>query len=93
MDLTTVLVNGGAAGVVILLYSLGWIAPKPAVDRLEKEADRWRELYEKECEAHDITRRAHTEEIRPALTAGTEAARTAAHLLGSIKQMQTEERP
>lgn len=58
------------------------------IARLEKEAERWRLLHEKESSAHETTRRAHNEEIRPALQASTEAARTTAHLLTGVKQLQ-----
>ncbi len=96
VDLTTVLINGGAAGVLLLLFMLDWIVRRPGVARIEKEVEEWKQLYKDECEAHEVTRRAHVEKIEPGLAAATEAARTAAHMLGSIKaihQGDHEERP
>lgn len=48
----------------------------------------WRTLYIRECEAHDLTRRAHAEEIRAALLASTEGAQVAAVLLAEMRSRQ-----
>ncbi len=100
VDLAAILINAGPAGLVILLYQLGWVTSKPAMERsdkaharevtrLEKEVERWRLLHEKECEAHATTRRAHEEEIRPGLQTSAEVARTAVHLLSAVKESQS----
>jgi hypothetical protein len=54
----------------------------------QKDADEWRALYVRECEAHELTRRAHAEEIRAALLASTEGAQVAAALLAEIRSRQ-----
>jgi hypothetical protein len=78
------LLNAGLAGVVVVLFIRGWIVAKPGAERLEKEAERWRNLYKEEAAAHEATRRAHAEEIRPLLRAAVEAARTTEHLLDGL---------
>ncbi|TDD54599.1 hypothetical protein E1286_05260 [Nonomuraea terrae] len=55
-----------------------------------QDAADWRDLYVRECEAHDLTRRAHAEEIRAALLASTEGAQVAAVLLAEIRSRQIE---
>ncbi|MFC7591016.1 hypothetical protein ACFQYP_64765 [Nonomuraea antimicrobica] len=52
------------------------------------DAEEWRQLYVAECEAHELTRRAHAEEIRAALLASTEGAQVAAALLEEIRTKQ-----
>lgn len=54
------------------------------------DADEWRQLYIRECEAHELTRKAHAEEIRAALLASTEGAQVAAALLAEIRSRQIE---
>ena len=94
-DVVTSLVQYGPAGLVVLLFVIGWIIPKPGAERLDQEVKRWRELYESERAAHAETRKAHAEEIRPMLRAAVEAARTTEHLLDGIdavKQSNLRER-
>ncbi|MFI7691800.1 hypothetical protein ACIBQ6_22215 [Nonomuraea sp. NPDC049655] len=88
-----VLLQAGCAGVAFVLFLKGWIAPKPSVDRLAKEAEQWRKLYETERAAHDLTRKAHAEETRAELQAAAEGSRTAMALLEEIKQRQSEAHP
>jgi hypothetical protein len=54
------------------------------------DADEWRQLYVRECEAHETTRQAHAEEVRAALLASTEGAQVAAALLAEIRSRQIE---
>ena len=79
------LLNAGAAGVLLVLFLKGWIAPKPSTDRMARESERWRQLYEKERAAHETTRKAHAEEITAALHAAAEGSRIAAALLSELK--------
>jgi hypothetical protein len=92
VNLADALIKWGPAGLVILLFVLGYITPRPGTQRLEQEAERWRQLYETERAAHETTRKAHAEEIRPILVAGVEAARTAEHLLTEVKAADARER-
>jgi uncharacterized protein (DUF2384 family) len=57
------------------------------------DATDWRDLYVRECEAHETTRKAHAEEIRAALLASTEGAQIAAALLAEIRSRQIEAGP
>ncbi|MGI5274903.1 hypothetical protein ACQEUU_37620 [Nonomuraea sp. CA-218870] len=52
------------------------------------DAAEWRDLYRRECEAHELTRKAHAEEVRAALLASTEGAQVAAALLAEIRSRQ-----
>jgi hypothetical protein len=54
------------------------------------DAAEWRELYVSECASHDLTRKAHAEEIRAALLASTEGAQVAAALLAEMRSRQIE---
>jgi hypothetical protein len=55
-----------------------------------EDAAEWRELYVGECASHDLTRKAHAEEIRAALLASTEGAQIAAALLREMRSRQIE---
>jgi hypothetical protein len=88
-----VLLNAGLAGLLLVLFVKGWITPKPGSDRLVKEAEQWRKLYESERAAHELTRKAHIEESRAALQAASEGTQVAAVLLAEIKQRQIEGGP
>ena len=57
------------------------------------DAGEWRDLYMRECESHELTRKAHAEEIRAALLASTEGAQVAAALLAEIRSRQIEASP
>lgn len=85
-NLIGVLLNAGLAGLVLLLFLRGWITPKPGVDQMAREADRWRKLYETERAAHNLTRKAYAEETRAALQAASEGTQVAAALLAEIKR-------
>lgn len=84
------LLNAGLAGLAFVLFLKGWIAPKPSVDRLTREAEQWRKFYESEKAAHDLTRSAYAEETRAALHAAAEGSQTAMALLEEIKKRQNE---
>lgn len=60
------------------------------VKEANEDAAEWRKLYVSECEAHDLTRRAHAEESRAALLANTEGAQVAAALLAEMRSRQIE---
>jgi len=82
------LLNAGLSGIITALFLTGWIVPKPSVDRLAKEVDRWRRLYESERQAHELTRKAHAEETCAALQAAAEGAQVAAAILTEIRSRQ-----
>lgn len=58
-----------------------------------EDAEQWRQLYVSECQAHEMTRQAHAQEIAAALTAATEGAQIAAALLTEIRAKQIEAQP
>ncbi|MEV4173972.1 hypothetical protein [Nonomuraea sp. NPDC049709] len=60
------------------------------VAEANEDAEQWRALYVSECQAHELTRRAHAEETRAALLASTEGAQVAAVLLKEIREKQIE---
>lgn len=85
-----ILLNAGLAGLAVALFLKGWVAPKPSVDRLTKEIEQWRKLYQTERAAHDLTRKAYAEETRAALQAAAEGSQTAMALLEEIRKRQNE---
>lgn len=85
LDLATILINAGPAGIVVLLYSLGWIVPKPTVDRMTADKDQWQKLYETERAAHETTRKALVDQASAA-TAAIAAAQTTEKLLTEMRQ-------
>lgn len=89
-NLISYLLNAGLAGVLLVLFLKGWVTPKPGTDRMVKEAEQWRMLYETERQAHELTRKAHAEEMKSALQAAAEGTQTAAALLAQIKARQSE---
>jgi hypothetical protein len=94
----------GAVGVlfaVLWLVFSGRLVPRATLEDVRADRDArvaeasqdatdWRQLYVRECEAHELTRRAHAEEIRAALLASTEGAQIAAALLAEIRSRQIE---
>lgn len=85
VDLPTILINAGPVGVVVLLYSLGWIAPKWVIDRMAAETERWQKLYESERASHGKTRQALADQAA-ASTAAIAAAQTTEKILSEIRQ-------
>ncbi|KAB8186850.1 hypothetical protein FH608_046005 [Nonomuraea phyllanthi] len=84
------ILNAGLAGITLFLFLKGWVVPKPSGDRLVRELEQWRKLYETERAAHDLTRKAHAEETRAALQAAAESSQTAMALLEEIRKRQSE---
>lgn len=85
-----VLLNAGLAGLLLVLFVKGYVAAKPYVDRLAREAEQWRKLYESERASHELTRKGHAEETRAALSAAAEGSQTAMALLEEIRKRQSE---
>ncbi|WP_371538357.1 hypothetical protein OG210_21810 [Streptomyces sp. NBC_00466] len=48
-------VQYGVVGLIVVLLILGVIAPKYVLDALSRERDNWRDAFEKEREAHQVT--------------------------------------
>ncbi|MFD9618510.1 hypothetical protein ACFWB2_14740 [Streptomyces virginiae] len=46
----------GIVGLVVVLLILGVIAPKYVLDAITKEKENWRDAFEKERAAHQVTR-------------------------------------
>lgn len=60
------------------------------VAEAERDAERAWGLYEKERDAHQMTRQAHAEDIRATLLASTESSQIAAAALTELKRLQLE---
>jgi hypothetical protein len=84
------LLNAGVAGLLLFLFVKGWIVPKPTVDRMTRDMERWRKLYDTERAAHELTRKAHAEEVKATLQASVEGSQTTAALLSEMKTRQSE---
>lgn len=84
-DLLDALLKGGPTGIVIILFVLGWLFPRPAMDAKNQEIEYLKQALADEKAAHLATRQTHTEEIRTGLTLSGEAARTTVHLLTDLK--------
>lgn len=101
------IVQLGALGVllgVVWLIITGRVVPRSTLDdaradrdarvaEAAEDAEQWRALFVSECEAHELTRRAHAEEIRAALLASMEGAQVAAALLKEVRAKQIEAGP
>jgi alpha-D-ribose 1-methylphosphonate 5-phosphate C-P lyase len=63
MDLTTSTLQAvaawGTGGVVVVMIIIGLLDPKRVTDQLRRDVEGWKAMYEKECTAHQETRRAH----------------------------------
>lgn len=84
-DVIGLLLNAGLAGLVLVLFLKGWLVPKPSMDRAEREIQRLYKALAAEQAAHETTRKAWHLETTTSNAAAIEAARTAAHLLGDLK--------
>ena len=60
------------------------------VAEANEDADQWRRLWEAECAAHGLTRKALLDEMHASLAASTEGAQLAAALLQEIRKRQIE---
>ncbi|MFJ3665082.1 hypothetical protein ACIPSE_01360 [Streptomyces sp. NPDC090106] len=73
----------GIVGVVVVLLILGVIVPKYVMTNLTADRDKWREAFEKEREAHQLTR----EQLAKAEERGdvaVEQGKTLTHLLEEL---------
>lgn len=82
-DWAATLLQWGPPGVVIALLLSGVLITKGNHDDVKAERDRWRAAYEKECAAHDETRKALVE-AGQAAAAAVETARTTTGLLSHL---------
>ncbi|MGI5162605.1 hypothetical protein [Microbispora sp. CA-102843] len=89
--LVDVLVQGGAVGVALLLFVLGWIAPKPSMDRADREITYLRQALADERAAREADREVYRLETAGANAAAVEAARTTAHLLQDLRERNQPE--
>lgn len=79
------LLNAGAAGILLFLFLKGWIVPKPSMDRAEREITYLKKALADERATSKAERETHRLESAPANAAALEAARTTAHLLAGLK--------
>lgn len=91
-EVLDLLAKAGPTGLVVILYSLGWIAPKPTMDGKEREITYLKQALADERAARQAERETHRLENAGANAAALEAARTTEHLLTELKSRQTEAR-
>lgn len=84
-SLADVLIQAGPAGLVVVLFVIGWVVPKPAMDRAAAENAYLRQALADERAAREAERETHRLENAGANAASLEAARTAAHLLTDLR--------
>jgi uncharacterized membrane protein len=76
-------VQYGIVGVVVVLLMIGIIVPKYVMTALTQDRDKWREAFEKERDAHQLTR----EQLAKAEERGdvaVEQGKTLTHLLEEL---------
>lgn len=85
-DVVTPLLQYGLPGLVVVLFLLGWLIPKGVYESVREERDKWRQAWETEQAAHQLTR-ATLAEANARADAAVEAARTAASTLRALGHM------
>ncbi|MEU8274902.1 hypothetical protein ACFYOK_29360 [Microbispora bryophytorum] len=86
-----VLLQAGAVGVAVLLFVLGWIAPKPSMDRADREIAYLRQALADERAAREAERETYRLESAGANAAALEAAKTTVHLLQDLRERNQPE--
>jgi uncharacterized protein YggE len=84
---TSVLIQAGFGGLVLLLFVRGWLAAKPALDQKDREIEYLRTSLEGEKAAHADTRAANVELAKSAMTA-VAATETMTQILVEIRDRQ-----
>lgn len=79
-DPIVALLQWGALGVILALLLLGWLVPKPSYDQMRADRDQWRSAFEKERDAHGLTREALADSTRVG-AAAVETSKTTTALL------------
>lgn len=88
--LVDALLKWGPAGLVVLLFVIGWVYAKPSMDRAQEEIAWLRQALADERAARDAEREAHRLESAGANAAALEAARTTAHLLTDLRERSSQ---
>lgn len=78
-------VTSGLGGIAILAFWQRWIVPGAAYNDIKTERDEWKQLYEKEREAHQATREAFTAASQRS-DAGFEAAKVTTALIDALRE-------
>lgn len=73
----------GVPGVIVILLLMGWLIPKGSHEQMKVDRDHWQAAYEKERDAHAVTRDALVDANRAA-GAAVETARTTTAILSSL---------
>lgn len=82
-DIIGQILQWGVPGTIIVLLLLGWLVPKGSYEQMRTDRDYWQAAYEKEREAHGITRDALVDANRSA-GAAVETARTTTAILSTL---------
>ncbi|MEU8279807.1 hypothetical protein ACFYOK_04590 [Microbispora bryophytorum] len=91
--LADALIKWGPAGLFVLLFVIGWIHAKPAMDSKEAEIAWLRQALADERAAREAERKTYHLETASANAAALEAAKTTAHLLTDLRERNAEARP
>lgn len=78
------MLNAGAIGLWLLAFMRRWIVLPHEVEAIEGERDGWKDLYLKECEAHERTRMAMQQAGQRA-DAAVEASRIVAGAIVAVQ--------
>lgn len=90
-DLLSILLTWGPGGIVLGLVLTGQLEPKRFREMISSDRDAWKEAFEKEQEAHQITRMALAKAEERADVA-VEAAKTTTHLLEELDHRKNQSR-
>lgn len=82
-DVMSTILQWGPAGVVLALLLSGLLVTKGSHEDVKTERARWQEAYEKERQAHELTRAALSDANNSA-AAAVETAKTTAALLQNL---------
>lgn len=91
-DLLSILLTWGPGGVVLILVLSGQLEPKRFREMIATDRDSWKKAFEKEQEAHQLTRVALARAEERA-EASLEAAKTTAQLLDELDHRRRQEKP
>lgn len=89
-DILSILLTWGPGGVVLALILTGQLEPKRFREMIASDRDSWKAAFDKEQEAHQLTRMALAKAEERA-EASLEAARTTAQLLEEMDHRRTRQ--
>lgn len=73
----------GPLGLILFLIIMGWLVPKPGLERLKDDRDDWKAAFEEERTSHRLTRQALVQANSTA-EAALESSTTVAMMLNHL---------